>query len=70
MYLNEIITRKATETPAEFLKGLTETTRKITKTDRDGWAYETTETVWVAEDGTLWKVTTDCDGWLMKYPLH
>ena len=70
MYINEIINIKANETPAEFTKGLTKTTRKVTKMDRDGWPYETTEEVWIAEDGNLWKVATDRDGWLMKYPIH
>lgn len=60
-------TIKPAETCADFMEGLTETTRTITTTDRDGWPITKTERVYKDADGKIWIVRTDRDGWLYKY---
>lgn len=37
-----------------------------TETDRDGWPYKTMVRGYIYNN-TLWKVTTDRDGWLIAY---
>lgn len=65
-----IINRTATETTAEWMKGLTAETRTAYTHDRDGWTVETTETIYRDENGTPWKIATDRDGWEYRYTVE